>query len=219
MNMSADQLDHCHCNIPPQTKRGFERRLAFVLSATTLFLEKGYDDVSLDDVVNHAGGSKASIYKYFGNKKGLFKAICDYRRDMFFQELFRDKSTFEQLDLEAFLFKTLENFYLHISKIENQKFIRLLVEQVKHNPDLSEYLYKECPEKILELVSQKLICAHQKNIIVCENPVYTTQMYLGILWHIEWQILMGVPLSQNFATIQPYIQYSVKSLLKSVQYR
>ncbi|HEE5471130.1 TPA: helix-turn-helix transcriptional regulator [Acinetobacter baumannii] len=52
----------------PQTRRGIERRLALLLSATELFLEKGYDAVSLDDIVNHAGGSKTSIYKYFGIK-------------------------------------------------------------------------------------------------------------------------------------------------------
>lgn len=32
----------------PQTRRGIERRLALLLSATELFLEKGYDAVSLD---------------------------------------------------------------------------------------------------------------------------------------------------------------------------
>ena len=66
----------------PQTKRGHER-VALLVSATELFLEHGYDAVSLDDIVQHAGGSKASIYKYFGNKEGLFKAICDYRRIKF----------------------------------------------------------------------------------------------------------------------------------------
>lgn len=71
-------------DIPP-TKRGHERCVALLVSATELFLERGYDAVSLDDIVQHAGGSKASIYKYFGNKEGLFKAICDYRRDKFFR--------------------------------------------------------------------------------------------------------------------------------------
>ena len=67
----------------PQTRRGQERRLALLICATDLFLERGYDAVSLDDIVNHAGGSKTSIYKYFGNKEGLFTAICDYRREVF----------------------------------------------------------------------------------------------------------------------------------------
>lgn len=215
--MSADQLEHCHCNIPPQTKRGFERRLAFVLSATDLFLEKGYDNVSLDDIVNHAGGSKASIYKYFGNKKGLFKAICDYRRDLFFKEIFQENTIIEELELKSFLLKTLDNFYQHISQIENQKFIRLLFEQVKYNPDLSEYLYQECPEKISDHVSQRLAVAHEKGVIFCENPTYAAQIYLGILWHIEWRILMGVDLSENTTEIQSYIEYSVEFFLKSLR--
>ena len=71
----------------PHTKRGHERCMALLLSANRLFLEKGYDAVSLDDIVNHAGGSKASIYKYFGNKEGLFTAICDYRREQFFKDI------------------------------------------------------------------------------------------------------------------------------------
>ena len=46
----------------PQTKRGHERCIGLLISATELFLERGYDAVSLDDIVQHAGGSKASIY-------------------------------------------------------------------------------------------------------------------------------------------------------------
>ena len=38
----------------PHTKRGHDRCLALLLSANTLFLERGYDAVSLDDIVNHA---------------------------------------------------------------------------------------------------------------------------------------------------------------------
>ena len=35
----------------PQTRRGQERRLALLICATDLFLERGYDAVSLDDIV------------------------------------------------------------------------------------------------------------------------------------------------------------------------
>jgi TetR/AcrR family transcriptional repressor of adeIJK operon len=37
-------------DIPP-TKRGHERCVALLVSATELFLERGYDAVSLDDIV------------------------------------------------------------------------------------------------------------------------------------------------------------------------
>ena len=71
---SLAQIESTGCDLP-HTRRGLERRMALLLSANTLFLKHGYDAVSLDDIVQHAGGSKTSIYKYFGNKDGLFSAI------------------------------------------------------------------------------------------------------------------------------------------------
>lgn len=97
----------------PQTRRGHERCVALLESGAELFLEFGYDAVSLDDIVNHAGGSKASIYKYFGNKEGLFKAICDYRRDQFFNDICQSFNS-EQSDFRSYLITTLMNFQAHL---------------------------------------------------------------------------------------------------------
>lgn len=213
----SDQLP-CYCNVPPQTKRGFERHLAFVIAATELFIAKGYDAVSLDDIVNHAGGSKASLYKYFGNKEGLFKAICEYRRDIFFKEL-SIKITPQNNNLRNLLVSILENFYFHLLQAENRKFVRLLFEQTKQNAELATYLYKECPEKMLHHVSKHLQIAHEQGQIVCENPLYSAQIYLGILWHFEWQVLMGVDPQGSLDEMSNYIQYSVDHFLKALQYR
>lgn len=53
----------------PQTKRGHERCLALLLSANELFLKHGYDAVSLDDIVNHAGGPKLQSTNFSAIKK------------------------------------------------------------------------------------------------------------------------------------------------------
>ena len=59
------------------TARSKAKREAIIAAATDLFIERGYDGVSIDAVVQQVGGSKASIYNYFGNKEGLFKAIIE----------------------------------------------------------------------------------------------------------------------------------------------
>ena len=104
MNQKLAQVESTGCDFP-LTKRGHERRLALLISANELFLERGYDAVSLDDIVNHAGGSKASIYKYFGNKDGLFTAICDYRSELFFKDICTCYDT-EQDQLRSYLTQT-----------------------------------------------------------------------------------------------------------------
>jgi len=108
MHNDLTQIGTLCCDLP-QTKRGHERRIALLLSANELFLNRGYDAVSLDDIVQHAGGSKASIYKYFGNKEGLFTAICDYRREQFFKDICVPFD-FSKDNLRLYLIQTLMNF-------------------------------------------------------------------------------------------------------------
>ncbi|AKH42865.1 AcrR family transcriptional regulator [Altererythrobacter atlanticus] len=56
-----------------------KRRRAFLGAARRLFIEKGFDDTSLADVVAEAGGSLATLYKLFGNKAGLLFAVVEDR--------------------------------------------------------------------------------------------------------------------------------------------
>jgi AcrR family transcriptional regulator len=61
-----------------ENRRGSEAaaRLAAILKvATRLFLRNGYAGTSLNDVLARAGGSKATLRKYFRDKSGLFEAV------------------------------------------------------------------------------------------------------------------------------------------------
>lgn len=43
-----------------------------------LFIEKGYDNTSIQDIINHLGGlSKGAIYHHFKSKEDIFEAVCD----------------------------------------------------------------------------------------------------------------------------------------------
>lgn len=54
-----------------------DRRSHYLDTALELFIEHGYHGVSMDTVVAVAGGSKATIYRYFESKEALFSAIVD----------------------------------------------------------------------------------------------------------------------------------------------
>lgn len=200
----------------PQTKRGHERCIALLDSATALFLEHGYDAVSLDDIVNHAGGSKTSIYKYFGNKDGLFKSICDYRRQQFFKEL---NSSFEHLpsDLRAYLVETLVNFYYHLKRSDNAAFIRMILEQSQRNPEIAMYIHENGPKQIQKSISNILELADQTGMLHCKNPFFSAQIYFGILRNLEWRIVMGVPFDDNDQETIEYIEYAVDLFLDAHQ--
>ena len=184
-----------------------------MLSATELFLDKGYEAVSLDDIVNHAGGSKASIYKYFGNKDGLFTAICDYRREMFFKDIcvpFHPSQT----SLRNYLIQTLIRFYTHIIQPEHIAFLRLVIEQTQCNATLSKYLYEKCAQDVQNTIAQALLISHQAEEILCTSPDHSSLMYFGILRDIEWRMIMGMPLPPSEEEVIDYINYCVDVFLR-----
>ena len=51
------------------------KREIIVRSAAKLFLERGYDSVSINEIIAVVGGSKETIYSNFGNKAKLFEAV------------------------------------------------------------------------------------------------------------------------------------------------
>ncbi|WOE32085.1 MULTISPECIES: TetR/AcrR family transcriptional regulator [unclassified Acinetobacter] len=200
----------------PQTKRGHERCTALLESATTLFLEYGYDAVSLDDIVKHAGGSKTSIYKYFGNKEGLFTAICDYRREQFFQDICVTEPH-DVNDIRLYLIHTLMNFHLHLKKEENTAFLRLILEQTQRDSNLAHYIHDRGPRQIQLAIAKVLKKAHLKGLLKCENPLYSAQFYFGILRNIEWKILMNISVTENDQETLNYITYCVDLFLYAHQ--
>ena len=60
---------------PGRPETAGQRRERIVRMAATLFLKKGYDNVSIDEIISVVGGSKATIYAWFGGKEGLFEAV------------------------------------------------------------------------------------------------------------------------------------------------
>ena len=61
---------------PHRSARG-SKRDKIVRSASKLFLEKGYDSVSMNDIIDLVGGSKGTIYSNFGSKEKLFEAVVE----------------------------------------------------------------------------------------------------------------------------------------------
>jgi AcrR family transcriptional regulator len=73
---SANRPPGCGaCDPGALSERARARREAILAAGRELFLEKGYSATSLADVVKRSGGSLATVYELFGNKRGLFEAI------------------------------------------------------------------------------------------------------------------------------------------------
>lgn len=54
-----------------------DNRQAILDSALTLFYEKGYDAVGVQQIVDAAGVTKPTLYYYFGSKQGLLSCLLE----------------------------------------------------------------------------------------------------------------------------------------------
>ena len=52
-------------------------RCSIQKAAERLFLERGFTDVSVDDIAKEAGYSKATLYVYFDNKTAIWEGVLD----------------------------------------------------------------------------------------------------------------------------------------------
>ncbi len=59
------------------SKQPEERRQELVEAAQRLFMEKGYEQTSVSDIVKQVGVAQGLFYYYFGSKKDVFLAVID----------------------------------------------------------------------------------------------------------------------------------------------
>ncbi len=113
--------------------------------ARRVFMDKGFDAASMNDVTREAGVSKGTIYVYFDNKEELFEALVEEERCKIFQNLY------EVLDREDNLRDVLEDFGMALSyKITSDKVVmaqRTVIGVAERIPELGLRFYEKGPKQ------------------------------------------------------------------------
>jgi len=71
-------------------KKGDLRRDSILKTGEALFFERGYDETSIQDILNALKISKGAFYHYFESKQALLEAICRQQADAHMEKLRMD---------------------------------------------------------------------------------------------------------------------------------
>ncbi|HHF2869198.1 TPA: TetR/AcrR family transcriptional regulator [Vibrio alginolyticus] len=66
-----------------------KKRTRIIEVATELFIEQGYKETSVDQIVAICGGSKQTLYRYFSNKEGLFSEVLSHNTKINLESVFQ----------------------------------------------------------------------------------------------------------------------------------
>ncbi|MCH8861016.1 MAG: TetR/AcrR family transcriptional regulator [Proteobacteria bacterium] len=119
------------------------KRDAILEAAVELFLEVGYGAASINTLIAHVGGSKATVYAHFENKERLFEAVVD--------EVLSEVSTaMSGIDLAGFgLRDGLQYVGEHLLHLVTSKrhidLARLVIAEAQRFPEIGRIYYDHGP--------------------------------------------------------------------------
>jgi len=198
------------------TKSLAEKKQSKILEvATNLFLERGYHAVSLDDILDRVGGSKTTLYSYYGGKEGLFSAII--------QASVREKLARLQevdvanLDPKAGLTKIGRVFLSAISERTGESLYRIMIAEAERFPQLASEFYAAGPQLVIKLIKGNLETWQKKGLLRPGDSETLAVHFIGIvLGNFNVKALLGLYSPPTEKEMENWIAASVTLFLDGV---
>jgi len=175
---------------------GQKRRDAMIQAAYELFIGKGYGSVSVDDIIRASKGSKSSLYKFFGSKEGILKAVIESLADDMLRqinvEIPSGKSPRETLTRIGMV---LVDLALSDNAINQH---RHAASHAKAFPDLAKLWYESGPKRTFEGIADFLKKETAQGRLRIANPQLAAMLFAGmIIFHDNMKLLICLPRSKR----------------------
>jgi AcrR family transcriptional regulator len=184
--------------------------------AADLFLMRGYEGVTIDRIVELAGGSKSTIYSEFGGKCGLFissiENLCRESNEPL------AKIDYTGLNLE----ESLKKLSFHILKLITAKraveLHRLAIGEALNCPEVGEAWYTHGPARTASFL-RSVLEAHRDELRNTTIPLERIAVILhdSLTGDILYRLLAGVGKHENDAELERMACDAVDVILANVR--
>jgi TetR/AcrR family transcriptional regulator, mexJK operon transcriptional repressor len=160
-------------------ERGLKRRDLFLDAAMEVFVERGFEAASLQEIVARAGGSLATLYRLFGNKEGLFQAVIERKAHSVFGALDVPRN----LDREpAEVLREIGSQLLDlILSPEAIGVHRLIISEAAKNPQLRETFMALGPRRVYEFLADYFSAQTKAGRLAVGDPSLATVQFLEMI--------------------------------------
>lgn len=158
-------------------ERSDERRELIVRMASQLFLKKGYDNVSINEIIELVGGSKATIYAWFGGKEGLFEAVVT----QLCQEVTLGIDVDKTGTIEEQLVRIGRSFLELVLSPRILEFHRLMVSIGRTFPGAGRLFFETGPASAYKIVAAWIEHHQKSGALISAEPYRLAVLYLDML--------------------------------------
>jgi TetR/AcrR family transcriptional repressor of mexJK operon len=203
----------------PDTQATRKRR-AITEAASRLFLSKGYDSTTMEDIATSAEVSKPTVYKHFADKEQLFSAIVGATTGQV-DDLIR--ATTRQLATGRALEKDLEElgerFVTALMQPHLLQLRRLVIANAERFPDVARAWYENGFERVL---AELTVCFKRLGVdrrLRVADPLLAAHHFVGMLLWIPLNQAMFNARRSNWteAELKRHVAVAVRAFLHGYQ--
>lgn len=159
------------------------RREGIVAAAAEVFQEIGYERASMDEVARRAGGSKATLYKYFSSKEELFETVVRNYSARFITEAANGLTLPENqhLSLEQKLTRFGEEM-LRAVTCDNQalQIYRVVLGEAGHS-DIGQLFLESGIRQSMEALAQEMNAAMERGELAQADPMLRAMQFSTLI--------------------------------------
>ncbi len=188
-----------------------KKKNAIIEAAAQLFLDKGYGNVSMDEIAAQAGVSKRTVYNHFPSKEILFSEIVRFTWSMYDLPIMHYH---EGSDIRQDLINFSHKFLVMLRSERFTKLLRLVMGESGRFPELTA-LYSESGIRSLVKTLTDYLASTRKPI---EDVPLAAMHYLGMVKEaLFWPVMLGIVAQPTVQRDDEVIEKSTDMFLKLYQ--
>ena len=187
-----------------------DRKKQILEAALKIFIKKGYDKTTMDDIVVLSGLSKGALYHYYKSKKDLFLDLIDhwevYTFKNFYKKSSKDNSASDIIRLFGQnILKTLKD--KKIAYLAEVEFLSLSNHDldIKHRTQL---LYDKLLNLFEKVVTKGIRQGEFKELEIRTTAMFIIAIFQGINWFAIFE--------ENSVSAENYIENSIDLIINSI---
>jgi len=183
--------------------------------AADLFLKRGYDGVTIDNIVEVAGGSKSTVYSEFGGKCGLFirsiENLCRESNEPL------AKIDYSELNLKDSLRKLSFHILRLITEKRSVELHRLAIGEAVSCPEVGEAWYKYGPARTASFILA-LLESRRDELRNTAIPLERLAVMLhdALTGDVLYRLLAGLGKREDDASLQQRADAAVEAVLGQI---